>query len=91
MVWMRDRMRMTSPSHITTVVRWFGALLRPLTPLAKSMGYQVWVLVFNATLNNIVKNCASSADMASQSANAAQLNAKFVEICKNIGSLRLSR
>jgi hypothetical protein len=58
---------------------------------AKSMGYQIWVLVFDETLNSSLTNCASSADRASRSANAAQLNAKFVEIGKNIGSLRLSR
>jgi Flp pilus assembly protein TadG len=58
---------------------------------AKSMGYQLWVLVFDATLSSSLSNCASSASQASVSANSAALNAKFVEIGRNIGSLRLSQ
>ncbi|GAA0662763.1 Flp pilus assembly protein TadG [Sphingomonas insulae] len=58
---------------------------------AKTMGYSVWVIGFATTLDASLTNCASNASQASTSANSAALLAKFVEIGKNIGALRLTQ
>ncbi len=58
---------------------------------AKSMGYSVWVIGFATTLDTTLKNCASTSSQASTSSNQAALLAKFVEIGKNIGALRLTQ
>ncbi|MEG8038805.1 hypothetical protein QP166_05405 [Sphingomonas sp. LR60] len=58
---------------------------------AKSMGYSVWVIGFATTLDASLTNCASTASQASTSADQAALMAKFVEIGKNIGALRLTQ
>jgi Flp pilus assembly protein TadG len=58
---------------------------------AKSMGYSVWVVAFASSLDTSLTNCASTSSQASTSANQAALIAKFVEIGKNIGALRLTQ
>ncbi|MET0309579.1 MAG: TadE/TadG family type IV pilus assembly protein [Sphingomonas sp.] len=58
---------------------------------AKSMGYSVWVIGFATTLDSSLTNCASTPSQASTSSNQAALLAKFVEIGKNIGALRLTQ
>ncbi|RYF23128.1 MAG: hypothetical protein EOO77_02730 [Oxalobacteraceae bacterium] len=58
---------------------------------AKTMGYSVWVIGFAQTLDSSLTNCASNAGQASTSANSTALLAKFVEIGKNIGALRLTQ
>jgi hypothetical protein len=58
---------------------------------AKTMGYSVWVIGFAQALDTNLTNCASSPSQASTSANSAALVAKFVEIGKNIGALRLTQ
>jgi Flp pilus assembly protein TadG len=58
---------------------------------AKSMGYSVWVIGFATTLDSSLTNCASTPSQASTSADQAALLAKFVEIGKNIGALRLTQ
>jgi Flp pilus assembly protein TadG len=58
---------------------------------AKAMGYSVWVIGFATSLDSSLTNCASTAAQASTSANQAALIAKFVEIGKNIGALRLTQ
>jgi Flp pilus assembly protein TadG len=58
---------------------------------AKSMGYSVWVIGFATSLDAELTNCASNSSQASTSANQAALIAKFTEIGKNIGALRLTQ
>lgn len=57
----------------------------------KNMGVSLWVVAFASALDTTLTGCASNANQASTSANSTQLNAKFVEIGKNIGSLRLTQ
>lgn len=57
----------------------------------KAQNISIWVIAFDATLDSSLTECASSSSQASLSTNQAQLIAKFVEIGKNIGSLRLSQ
>ncbi|AXJ94284.1 hypothetical protein DM480_01025 [Sphingomonas sp. FARSPH] len=58
---------------------------------AKTMGYSVWVIGFAQGLDSNLTNCASNPGQASTSADSAALLAKFVEIGKNIGALRLTQ
>lgn len=58
---------------------------------AKTMGYSVWVIGFATSLDTSLTNCASTTSQASTSANSTALLAKFVEIGKNIGALRLTQ
>ncbi len=58
---------------------------------AKTMGYSIWVVGFAQQLDTSLTNCASNAGQASTSANSDALLAKFVEIGKNIGALRLTQ
>lgn len=55
------------------------------------MGYSIWVLGFATTLDASLTNCASTPSQASTSSNQAALMARFVEIGKNIGALRLTQ
>ena len=48
-------------------------------------------LVFATTLDASLTNCASTPSQASTSSNQAALMARFVEIGKNIGALRLTQ
>ncbi|KTW08141.1 hypothetical protein NS258_16275 [Sphingomonas sanguinis] len=58
---------------------------------AKSMGYSIWVIGFATTLDSSLTNCASTPSQASTSSNQAELMARFIEIGKNIGALRLTQ
>ncbi len=58
---------------------------------AKSMGYSIWVIGFATKLDTSLTNCASTTSQASTSSNQAALMARFVEIGKNIGALRLTQ
>ena len=58
---------------------------------AKTMGYSVWVIGFATSLDTSLTNCASNASQASTSSDSDDLIAKFVEIGKNIGALRLTQ
>lgn len=58
---------------------------------AKTMGYSVWVVGFAQQLDASLANCASNTGQASTSADSGALLAKFVEIGKNIGALRLTQ
>jgi Flp pilus assembly protein TadG len=55
----------------------------------KAKKVSIWVVAFASKLDSNLKTCATSEAQASTSANTADLTAKFVEIGKNIGSLRL--
>lgn len=55
----------------------------------KAKKVSIWVVAFASALDSNLQTCATSAAQASTSANTADLTAKFVEIGKNIGSLRL--
>jgi Flp pilus assembly protein TadG len=57
----------------------------------KQMGVSVWVIAFASTLSSSLSECASSTAQASVSADSASLTAKFVEIGKSIGALRLTQ
>lgn len=57
----------------------------------KGMGVSIWVVAFASSLDTDLTNCASNSSQASTSTNSAQLNAKFVEIGKEIGALRLTK
>ncbi len=56
----------------------------------KTMNVSVWMVVFDSSLSTSMTNCASSQDQASTSANQAQLVAKFKQIAKSIGALRIT-
>jgi Flp pilus assembly protein TadG len=56
----------------------------------KSMNVSIWMVVFDSTLSTSMKNCASSEDQASVSANQSQLIDKFKQIAKSIGALRIT-
>ena len=58
---------------------------------AKAKGLSVWVVAFATKLDADLTACASSPQQASTSSNSAELTARFVEIGKNIGALRLTR
>ncbi len=57
----------------------------------KQMGVSIWVIAFASSLSDSLASCATSASQASVSANSAGLTAKFVEIGKSIGALRLTQ
>lgn len=57
----------------------------------KGMNVSIWVVAFSTGLSSEMTECASSTTQASTTANQAQLIAKFVEIGKNIGALRLTQ
>jgi len=56
----------------------------------KTMNVSVWMVVFDSSLSSDMTNCASSPDQASVSANKADLIAKFKQIAKSIGALRIT-
>lgn len=56
----------------------------------KNAGSSIWVVAFASALDQKLVNCATNAGQASTSANSADLIAKFREIGKNIGALRLT-
>ena len=58
---------------------------------AKTMGYSVWVIGFATSLDTSLTTCASNASQASTSSDSDDLIAKFVDIGKNIGALRLTQ
>jgi Flp pilus assembly protein TadG len=57
----------------------------------KKKNVSIWVVAFATASNAELNECASSASQISVSTNKAQLIAKFVEIGKNIGTLRLTQ
>ncbi|ARS28814.1 TadE/TadG family type IV pilus assembly protein [Sphingomonas sp. KC8] len=59
----------------------------------KRQNVSIWVISFHASLDPsaALKECATSPTQVSRSSNQAELIAKFVEIGKNIGSLRLTQ
>ena len=60
-----------------------------LCSAVKAKKVSIWVVAFASALDSNLSTCATSAAQASTSANTSELTAKFVEIGKNIGSLRL--
>ena len=58
---------------------------------AKQGGASIWTIAFGVSAPQSLKDCASSSDQWSTSANSTDLIAKFKEIGKNIGALRLSK
>jgi len=60
-----------------------------LCSAVKAKNVSIWVVAFASALDSNLQTCATSAAQASTSSNTADLTAKFVEIGKNIGSLRL--
>jgi Flp pilus assembly protein TadG len=58
---------------------------------AKQKGVSIWSIVFASASETTLSACASSSDQYAISANSTQLIAKFKEIGKNIGALRLSK
>ncbi len=56
----------------------------------KSMNVSIWMVVFDSALSTSMQNCASSEDQASVSSDQAQLIAKFKQIAKSIGALRIT-
>lgn len=57
----------------------------------KNRGVSIWVVAFASSLDANLTNCATTASQAATVSNQDALNAKFVEIGKNIGSLRLTK
>lgn len=64
---------------------------RMMCNAAKGKNVSVWVIAFASTLTTTLTECASSPSQASVSTNRQQLIAKFTEIGKNIGALRLTQ
>ena len=58
---------------------------------AKQGQSSVWTIAFGLSAPQPLKDCASNDDQWATSANSAELIAKFKEIGKNIGALRLSK
>jgi hypothetical protein len=58
---------------------------------AKTKGVSIWVISFASALSTQLTNCASKTSQASVSTDVNSLVAKFAEIGKNIGSLRLTQ
>jgi Flp pilus assembly protein TadG len=58
---------------------------------AKTKGVSVWVIAFATALSTALSECASNSGQASTSSSQADLIAKFTEIGKNIGALRLTQ
>lgn len=58
---------------------------------AKAKGISIWVIGFAQALDSSLTNCASSAAQASTSGSQSDLIARFTEIGKNIGALRLTQ
>lgn len=58
---------------------------------AKQQGTSIWTIAFGLSAPQALKDCASNEDQWSTSANKDELIAKFKEIGKNIGALRLSK
>jgi len=63
---------------------------RMLCNEAKQRGITIWVVTLATSLTDDLRNCASSPDHASETADQAQLRARFIEIGRNIGALRLA-
>jgi len=61
--------------------------------IVKSMGVQIWVIGYGSgvTMDASLQGCASDTTKASQAANTTALIAKFQEIGKDIGALRLTK
>jgi Flp pilus assembly protein TadG len=57
----------------------------------KQMNVSIWMIVFDDALSTNMKNCASSEDQASVSANQTDLINKFKQIAKSIGALRITQ
>ena len=58
---------------------------------AKNRRPSIWTIAFGLSAPQPLKDCASNDDQWSTSANSTDLIAKFKEIGKNIGALRLSK
>ena len=58
---------------------------------AKTQGVSIWVISFASALSTQLTNCASRPSQASVSSDVNSLVAKFAEIGKNIGALRLTQ
>ena len=58
---------------------------------AKSVGANVWVIVFATGMTTELTNCASKPSQAKVSANSAALIQDFAKIGKEIGALRLTK
>lgn len=58
---------------------------------AKEQKTSIWTIAFGLSAPQPLKDCASNDDQWSTSANKDELIAKFKEIGKNIGALRLSK
>jgi hypothetical protein len=59
----------------------------------KSMGVQIWVVGYGAgvTLDSALQGCASDSTKAAMAADTNALIAKFTDIGKEIGALRLTK
>lgn len=57
----------------------------------KSMNVSIWVIGFAQALDSSLTTCASNTNQAVTSGSQSDLITKFVEIGKNIGSLRLTQ
>lgn len=58
---------------------------------AKANNTQIWVIAFGTTVSAPMQACASNANQASTASNRDQLIARFAEIGRNIGALRLTQ
>ena len=58
---------------------------------ARSKGVSIWIIGFASALSTELTNCASNASQASVSSDSTSLIAKFAQIGREIGALRLTQ
>lgn len=83
--------RITGTGALNTQAERHNQRFKMVCNRAKQMNVSIWVVAFDTTASSALTECASSSSQVSVSSNRAQLIAKFVEIGKNIGALRLSQ
>ncbi len=83
--------RITGSSNATGQLAAHKQRFRMLCNAVKGRNVSVWVVAFATSTDSSMSECASNAAQFSASGSSADLIAKFVEIGKNIGALRLTQ
>lgn len=80
--------RRVTTNGITDLALRHTARFEAVCEAIKAKGVRIWVIAFSNTLSTPLSNCASD-QSAFEASNAAQLNAAFQEIAKQVGELRI--
>jgi Flp pilus assembly protein TadG len=83
--------RVTGSSSATNQKANHIARMKMICQAAKTKSISIWVIAFATGLDASLTECASNPGQASTSSSQGELIAKFTEIGKNIGALRLSQ